>query len=307
MRLAATPPKRCSAAEAEQQRQRRLVRDHQAEERAKAQLRERMERRRAAEELMMPPPRRRVTRERAAREARRASAAVEARRPASAREASEAVDLPMGAEHDEPGALDASEDTAAAADSSPTADEGSGVAGDSMRVTEDESPAACAAKPGAVEEDAGGGAHAATHAHPLVPHGTHSLPNEVWAKWHARFGDGRGKTERLTGQYVHSLDDVGRIERVPSIRRLTGRHRLSESKCHHAFTSNLRAYSPRRSAANHGRDWTGAALWPADQAPLDGKMPWATGRAREGARGWTSARITSNRRSCSRSEHVVQV
>ena len=66
---------------------------------------------------------------------------------------------------------------------------------------------------------------------------------EAYERWRGQFGEGQHKTERLTGRYVHSLDDVGRIERVPSERRSPGRNRLTETKTHSFFSTALRDYS----------------------------------------------------------------
>ena len=66
----------------------------------------------------------------------------------------------------------------------------------------------------------------------------------AWSRWQRQFGGGRAKTERLTGQYVHSLDDVGRVERVPAEHRMPGKMRLSTPKANAFFSSSLRGYSP---------------------------------------------------------------
>ena len=66
----------------------------------------------------------------------------------------------------------------------------------------------------------------------------------AWSRWQRQFGGGRAKTERLTGQYVHSLDDVGRVERVPAEHRTPGKMRLSKPKADAFFSSSLRGYSP---------------------------------------------------------------
>lgn len=53
---------------------------------------------------------------------------------------------------------------------------------------------------------------------------------DAWARWERQFAGGRGRTERLTGQYVHSLGDVGRIERVPAEHKENGRGRVTTPK-----------------------------------------------------------------------------
>lgn len=63
-------------------------------------------------------------------------------------------------------------------------------------------------------------------------------------RWQRQFGDGRGHTERLTGRYVHSLGDVGRMERVPAERRTPGRSRITTPKADAFFSGSLRDYDP---------------------------------------------------------------
>jgi len=71
-----------------------------------------------------------------------------------------------------------------------------------------------------------------------------SASEDAHARWQRQFGDGKGHTERLTGHYVHSLDDVGRMERVPSERKVVGRQRLTEQKANSFFSSSLRDHEP---------------------------------------------------------------
>ena len=74
--------------------------------------------------------------------------------------------------------------------------------------------------------------------------------DEPYVRWQAQFGGGRAHTERLTGQYVHSLGDVGRIERTPAQRRLPGSSLLTSIKMRDYFSGSLRDYpSPRPSSA----------------------------------------------------------
>ena len=67
---------------------------------------------------------------------------------------------------------------------------------------------------------------------------------QAHSRWEEQFGGGKACSERLTGNYVHSLDDVGRIERTPAERRMSGRSRLTSVKVTEHFTNSLRGYDP---------------------------------------------------------------
>jgi hypothetical protein len=79
-------------------------------------------------------------------------------------------------------------------------------------------------------------------------------PAQAYARWQRQFGRPQSRARngaserRLTGQYVHSLDEPGVIERTPASFKSPGKQRLSATKSHAYFTGGfLRAYSPRPS------------------------------------------------------------
>ena len=103
-----------------------------------------------------------------------------------------------------------------------------------------------------------------------------------WARGGRRRGSSGGAESRLTGQYVHSMGDVGRIEREPADRRTPGRERISDPRAARIFEASLRDHPPRRCSSGsprlHMAGWRGAALWPADQISPDNRMPWSSRR-----------------------------
>ena len=75
----------------------------------------------------------------------------------------------------------------------------------------------------------------------------HDLPAAPgWSRWQKQFGGGKHHTERLTGQYCHSLEDVGRCERVPAEHHTKGSQRLTSTKADAFFSGSLRDYSSPR-------------------------------------------------------------
>ena len=108
------------------------------------------------------------------------------------------------------------------------------------------------------------------------PHSARRASAELaYARWQRQFADGKAHTERLTGKYVHSLDDVERIERVPSERRTVGRHRLTEGKANAFFSSSLRSHgSPSSSPRLHPRNM----IVPSGHGSSSGRAPWRSAR-----------------------------
>ena len=74
---------------------------------------------------------------------------------------------------------------------------------------------------------------------------TTGIAREVpYERWKRQFGHGKALTERLTGRYVASMGDVGRVERTPAGWKLPGKERLTTTKADDFFASSLRGYEP---------------------------------------------------------------
>ena len=277
-RSAPDPP--CSEAERRRRVEQRLAREREAEEKVRTRLKERLARRAHAEAMANPTPRRALTRQRAAREARR-----EQTRATTGCEAAQTADELVEEAYAKPAA-----------------------SGDAASLPPGELPAAPPAAPPSPSPPSPSPSPLPpspfTASRALTVYGDQArASSEAWSRWQRQFGSGRDPSSRFTGRYVASMGDEGRLERVPAGWSSPGKSRISTPKAQRFFESSLREHSPRNSRAAHTDHWRGGALWPAHQQPLDGRMPWraATGTAarRTGSRssgsGWASARSTRPR------------
>ena len=74
-----------------------------------------------------------------------------------------------------------------------------------------------------------------------------------YERWKRQFGHGKALTERLTGRYVASMGDVGRLERTPAGWKLPGKERLTTTKADDFFASSLRGYEPSTPSSSSPR------------------------------------------------------